>query len=74
MARIQLEEGEVFQHTHSSASETTLEAGEATLTFAGKTQRLMIGDTVAVPADTSHVVRNVGRGTATVQCGKHVGE
>jgi quercetin dioxygenase-like cupin family protein len=68
MARIELEPGERFEHTHTEASTTYLVSGQVEIEIAGVALPLT-SVPMAIPANTPHVMVNVGSGIAMVGCG-----
>jgi len=71
VADIVLEPGEVFEHSHSAESRTTLLEGVIEFEVAGTTRRLCLGEAVIVPAGVRHVSTNVGSVPARIGCGMH---
>jgi mannose-6-phosphate isomerase-like protein (cupin superfamily) len=68
VARILLEPGEEFEHSHSVASVSLLETGRASIRHGEKTELLTIGVPVVTPANVSHTIVNTGTIIATVNC------
>jgi mannose-6-phosphate isomerase-like protein (cupin superfamily) len=68
MATILLQPGEHFEHMHNHLSTTRLVSGELEMRMAGQLHILTAGQTIEVPADTSHALYNRGRVPAEVHC------
>lgn len=68
MARISLEPGEEFEHSHSVTSVSLLKVGRADIRHGEKTEPLTIGVPVVTPAGVSHTIVNTGTIIATVNC------
>jgi len=68
MAKIILDPGEQFEHSHDQTSQTILEEGNVDLKMLGDKITLNIGQVVDVPAHTSHTLVNQGDVRAQVQC------
>ena len=72
MARIELEPGERFEHTHSAASTTYLISGQVEVEVGGVAVPLS-STPMAIPGNTPHVMVNVGSVIAVVGCGHPLG-
>jgi quercetin dioxygenase-like cupin family protein len=68
MARIILEPGERFEHSHADRSFSALESGEAEIVHEGRAELLTVGSPVTTPPNISHTLVNVGRMAAVVNC------
>jgi quercetin dioxygenase-like cupin family protein len=65
---MQLDPGEVFQHTHLDPSITALVTGDVELSVDGARWMLVPGVEVRIPADAPHVLVNKGPSPAVLQC------
>lgn len=72
MAKIILEPGETFEHSHTGSSNTKLIAGALEVEFGNHSQRLAPGQSITVPAHTPHTLRNCAEGESVIQCEKHI--
>jgi mannose-6-phosphate isomerase-like protein (cupin superfamily) len=70
MAKITLEPGEQFAHSHAFESSTVLLAGEASLRMQGRDTVLIVNQPVFVPSDTEHVLVATGREKAFLDCAR----
>lgn len=68
MSKITLDPGEVFEHTHSAASTTTLVEGEIIVEIAGSTLQLQMGEPFAIEAGTAHRMINQTSRPAVAHC------
>lgn len=68
MAIISLEPNESFEHYHGAPSRTIHLDGEIEFAFGDTRRRMREGETIEVAANITHTMRNVGTGTARVNC------
>lgn len=68
MAIISLEPNESFEHYHGAPSRTIHLDGEIEFAFGDTRRRMREGETIEVAAKITHTMRNVGAGTARVNC------
>lgn len=66
--------GEVFQHTHSDPSVTTLIEGVVALEVEGQRTELVTGAPTPIDAHLVHTLVNVGPHLAVVECMHKQGE
>ena len=71
MAKIVLDVGETFEHSHRRESATKLLTGDLEVEFGGQTHHLAPGDSITVPGETPHTLRNCAPGESVVQCDWH---
>jgi hypothetical protein len=70
MARILLSSAEQFAHRHSFPSSTELVSGEVEIQLGSlEPQPLALGEPILIPAETEHLLRNVGTSEAVIKCG-----
>ena len=71
MATISLEIGETFEHYHATESFTQHVVGSLELSYNDESYVLLDSETIKVPAQTSHTVKNVGMMVAVFKCYNH---
>jgi mannose-6-phosphate isomerase-like protein (cupin superfamily) len=68
MARILLEVGEEFDHTHDVDTHTELINGEATILIGNEKQQLRVNEQIRITAHTRHKIVNTGNSEALFRC------
>lgn len=70
MSRFLLESGETHEHSHSYNSELMVEKGTVAINFVNKLghQILNSNDSLAIVANTSHNITNVGNDECIINC------
>ena len=68
MARIVLDPGESFVHSHPVESTSTIVRGSVQLEYSNTRKVVAVGTTVEIPRDTPHCLTNVGHEAAEVLC------
>ena len=68
MAKIILEPGESFDHSHNCESKSVLLRGEVDFEVRGNRFSMNIGKEIDTGAGTSHVLHNVGVRQAIINC------
>jgi len=74
MAKIILEPGEVFEHTHDTDTTTGLVSGEVELRIRSETIRLELHRKVKISAHTPHSIVNIGNEEAVCRCHYNCGK
>ncbi len=68
MATIVLQPGETFEHYHSAPSQTIHVRGDIEFSVDGSARLMRPRESISVPGNTKHSVRNLGARTAEVTC------